>query len=75
MNKVQLEVQLENYYQKYEAFKVTASLVPYKQSRQVLFIFESITDQMAQFRLLDIHTNLISKFLVKNQNRMESLHR
>lgn len=69
-----MDLSNENYYDKFEAFKIVASTAKFKNQTCVLLTFVSINEYKAKNRLLGMHTRMISKFVVNNTSRMEKLH-
>ena len=65
----------ENYYQKYEAFKIRVSSVNFKSSKSLLISFFPMNEIKSKYRLLSVHMRLIGQIIINNQKRMENLHR
>jgi len=65
----------ENYYQKFEAFKIIVSNVNFKSSKSLLISFFPMNEIKSKYRLLSVHMRLIGQIIINNQKRMENLHR
>jgi hypothetical protein len=69
------EIKIDNYYNKYEAVKVSIMPINFKGAKSIMLCFNTVTQQKAKDRLLSAHSRLIVKQIIINQKRMESLHR
>lgn len=64
-----------NYYDNYEAMKLHLSYVYFKNQRAVMINVETLTDQKAKNRLIQMHTSLITRQVNQYLKKMEDLHK
>ena len=57
------------------AFKITLTMVVFKSHQSIMINFDSIDDNKGKQRLMALHSRLIGKFVLNNQQRMELLHK
>ena len=65
----------EIYYQQYEALRLQLTLVFYKAQKGAMINIDFLNNDKSKMRLLCHHTNLMEHIIVKNQKRMEDLHK